>query len=151
MSAKVRVLFLCTGNSCRSQMAEGWARHLKSDELEPYSAGIESRGVDPNAVRVMAESGVDIAWHRSKTTAELGDARFDYVITVCSQAGARCPTFPGAARVIRAEFDDPPALTSGMGDGERKLAVYRRVRDKIREFVVALPGQLEATGGAIDG
>ena len=95
---KLKILFLCTGNSCRSQMAEGWARHLKSDVLEPYSAGIEKHGLNPHAVKVMAEAGVDISKHYSKTLADIGPVQFDYVVTVCGHASEHCPIFPGKAK-----------------------------------------------------
>jgi len=136
---KLRVLFLCTGNSCRSQMAEGWARALKSDVLEPYSAGIEKHGMNPHAIKVMAEAGVDISGHFSKTPAEIGPVEFDYVVTVCGHADENCPLFPGKTRVVHVGFEDPPKLTRHLPDGEEKLAVYRRVRDEIREFVRKLP------------
>lgn len=146
MSAKIRVLFLCTGNSCRSQMAEGWARHLKADVIEPYSAGIESHGLNPHAVRVMAEAGVDISGQRSKTVGDLGDVTFDHVVTVCGHANEHCPIFPGKAKITHAGFDDPPTLTRSVPDGEEKLGVYRRVRDEIRAFVESLPGALVPPG-----
>ena len=113
----IKVLFLCTGNSCRSQMAEGWARHLKADVIEPYSAGIEKHGMNPLAVKVMAEAGVDIAGQRSKTVAELGPMEFDYVVTVCGHANEHCPLFPGKAKVVHVGFDDPPKLTAALPDG----------------------------------
>jgi arsenate reductase len=135
----MKVLFLCTGNSCRSQMAEGWARHLKADVIEPYSAGIEKHGMNPHAVKVMAEAGVDITGQRSKTVAELGPVEFDYVVTVCSHANEHCPLFPGKAKVVHVGFDDPPKLTKHLPDGEEKLAIYRRVCDQIRRFIETLP------------
>ncbi|MBI5385526.1 MAG: arsenate reductase ArsC [Verrucomicrobia bacterium] len=141
---KVKVLFLCTGNSCRSQMAEGWARHLKGDVIEPYSAGIEKHGMNPHAVQVMAEAGVDLSKHWSKTVAELGPVQFDYVVTVCGHANEHCPIFPGKVRVVHVGFDDPPKLATGLPDGEAKLAIYRRVRDEIRRFVEMLPQSLTA-------
>ncbi|MBX3746701.1 MAG: arsenate reductase ArsC [Verrucomicrobiae bacterium] len=141
---KLKVLFLCTGNSCRSQMAEGWARHLKNDLLEPFSAGIEQHGMNPHAVQVMAEAGVDISRQFSKTPADIGPVGFDYVVTVCGHADEHCPAFPGGARIVHAGFEDPPKLTGHLPDGEEKLAVYRRVRDEIRRFVESLPGALEA-------
>ena len=104
------MLFLCTGNSCRSQMAEGWARHLRGDVIEPCSAGIETHGLNPHAVRVMAEAGVDISKQESKHVDELKDVRFDYVVTVCGHADERCPSFPGRTKVIHVGFDDPPRL-----------------------------------------
>ncbi len=139
MKKPIRVLFVCTGNSCRSQMAEGWARQLKGDLLEPYSAGIEKHGLNPHAVKVMAEVGVDISQQRSKTLAELGSVTFDLVVTVCGHANEHCPVFPAKTKVVHVGFEDPPQLTEGMPDGEAKLAVYRRVRDEIRRFVQRLP------------
>ena len=141
-NTKIKVLFLCTGNSCRSQMAEGWARHLNATVIEPCSAGIEKHGMNPHAVKVMAEAGVDISGQRSKTVAELGPVEFDYVVTVCAHANELCPLFPGKARVVHVGFDDPPKLTAGLPDGEPKLAIYRRVRDQIRAFIETLPGAL---------
>ena len=140
----MKILFLCTGNSCRSQMAEGWARALKDDVVEAYSAGIEKHGMNPHAVRVMAEAGVDISKQYSKIPADLGPVEFDYVVTVCGHADENCPVFPGKARVVHVGFEDPPKLTKEMPDGEAKLAVYRRVRDEIRRFVETLPGALTA-------
>jgi len=140
---KTKILFLCTGNSCRSQMAEGWARHLKSDVLEPYSAGIETHGMNPYAVQVMKEAGVDISKQYSKTPADLGPIEFDYVVTVCGHADENCPVFPARTKVVHVGFEDPPRLTKDMPDGEAKLAVYRRVRDEIRKFVESLPEGLK--------
>ncbi len=137
---KLKVLFLCTGNSCRSQMAEGWARHLRGDVIEAYSAGVEPRGLDPRAVRVMAEAGVDISGQRSKGVDELKDIPFDYVVTVCDQAHESCPLFPGRTKVIHVGFDDPPRLAQDSKDEQEALGHYRRVRDEIREFVESLPG-----------
>jgi arsenate reductase len=123
-------------------MAEGWARHLKSDVLEPYSAGIETHGMNPHAVAVMREAGIDITTQHSKTPQDIGPVEFDYVITVCGHADENCPVFPGKARVVHVGFEDPPKLAKHLPDGERKLAVYRRVRDEIRRFVETLPGGL---------
>ena len=139
---KLKVLFLCTGNSCRSQMAEGWARHLKGDALEAHSAGIETHGLNPLAVRVMAEAGVDISRHRSKHVDELRDIPFDYVVTVCDHAHEHCPLFRGKAKVVHVGFDDPPRLAKTAKTEDEALAHYRRVRDEIRAFVEALPGAL---------
>jgi arsenate reductase len=139
MADKLRVLFLCTGNSCRSQMAEGWARHLKDDVIEAYSAGIATHGLNPRAVQVMAEAGVDIANQRSKHVDELKGIPFDYVVTVCGHAHETCPVFPGTARVVHVGFDDPPALARTAKTDEEALAHYRRVRDEIRAFVGQLP------------
>jgi arsenate reductase len=139
---KLKVLFLCTGNSCRSQMAEGWARALKGDVVEPYSAGIEKHGINRYAVKVMAEAGVDISNHYSKIPTELGRVEFDYVVTVCGHANENCPVFPGKAKVVHVGFEDPPRLTKDLPDEEEKLAVYRRVRDEIKEFIEGLPQNL---------
>jgi len=135
----LKVLFLCTGNSCRSQMAEGWARHFKGDRIEPYSAGIEAHGLNPDAVRVMAEAGVDISSQRSKLVSELAGTEFDYVVTVCDNAHESCPVFPGKAKVVHVGFDDPPRLAADALTEQERLAPYRRVRDEIRAFVESLP------------
>ena len=140
---KLKVLFLCTGNSCRSQMAEGWARHLKGGDIDAWSAGIETHGLNPNAVRVMAEAGVDISGHWSKKVDTLLEVPFDYVVTVCGHANENCPFFPGAAKVVHVGFDDPPALARQAEGDEAKLDCYRRVRDEIRAFVEKLPETLE--------
>ena len=140
---KLKILFLCTGNSCRSQMAEGWARALKGDVIEAYSAGIETHGLNPNAVKVMAEAGVDISGQSSKNVNTLLDVPFDYVVTVCGHANENCPFFPGSAKVVHVGFDDPPALAKLVAGEENKLYCYRRVRDQIRAFVDALPASLE--------
>lgn len=145
---KLKVLFLCTGNSCRSQMAEGWARHLRGDALEPYSAGIEKHGLNPNAVKVMAEAGVDITGHFSKTLDDLHGVHFDYVVTVCGHAHETCPLFPGEAKVVHVGFDDPPRLARGESDPEKALAHYRRVRDEIRAYVESLPQSLGEAGAS---
>jgi len=142
MADKLKVLFLCTGNSCRSQMAEGWARRLKGDVIEAYSAGIEAHGLNPNAVKVMAEAGVDISGHHSKHPDELKDVKFDYVVTLCGEANEHCPMFPGKAKIIHVGFDDPPKLAAEVEDAEEKLNCYRRVRDGIRVFIETLPESL---------
>jgi arsenate reductase len=136
---KLKVLFLCTGNSCRSQMAEGWARALKNDVIEAYSAGIETHGLNPNAVKVMDEAGVDISHHKSENVADLLHIPFDYVITVCGHANEHCPLFPGKAKVIHVGFDDPPKLAAQVTGEEAKLDCYRRVRDEIKAFIKTLP------------
>lgn len=143
---KLKVLFLCTANSCRSQMAEGWARHLKGDVIEAYSAGTRKSQVNPLAIRVMAEAGVDISNHRSKDTGDLKEVEFDYVITVCDHANENCPVFPGRARVVHAGFDDPPKLAEDAKTEDEALAHYRRVRDEIRGFVKTLPAGLPSLG-----
>ena len=144
---KIRILFLCTGNSCRSQMAEGWARELKSDIVEPHSAGLEAHGLNPNAIEVMAEVGVDISKHESKHVSELLEVPLDYVVTVCDHAGEHCPVFPGPVKHIHVAFDDPPRLAEGAATREEALSHYRRVRDEIRFFVSRLPESLEAEHG----
>ena len=123
-------------------MAEGWARRLKGDVIEPYSAGIEKHGMNPHAVKVMAEAGVDISGYHSKMLDELAGVTFDYVVTVCGHANEHCPVFPGKTKVVHVGFEDPPKLTKNMDDGEPNLAVYRRVRDEIRRFVETLPDAL---------
>ena len=132
---KQRVLFLCTGNSCRSQMAEGWARQLLGDRIEPYSAGIESHGMNPNAIRVMQEAGVDISGQTSKLVETLARVPLDLVVTVCGHANESCPAFLGEARVVHVGFDDPPKLARTAATEEEALEHYRRVRDEIRDFV----------------
>ncbi len=139
----LRILFLCTGNSCRSQMAEGWARALKGDVLEAYSAGIETHGLNPNAVRVMAEAGVDISGHRSERVDDLLHIDFDYIVTVCAHAHETCPVFPGDARVVHVGFDDPPKLAAAEATEEAGLVHYRRVRDEIKAFIETLPEAIE--------
>ncbi len=132
---KPKVLFLCTGNSCRSQMAEGWARHLLGERIEPFSAGIEAHGMNPNAVRVMKEAGVDISGQSSKLVGTLADVPLDLVITVCGHANETCPAFLGKARVVHVGFDDPPKLAKNATTEDEALGHYRRVRDEIRDFV----------------
>lgn len=133
-----KVLFLCTGNSCRSQMAEGWTRHFWYSIVEPYSAGIVKEGLNPYAVEVMKEVGVDISSQYSKTVEELPEKSFDLIVTVCDHAREHCPIWKGIARIIHQSFDDPPYLTQFVFDEEEKLKIYRRVRDEIRDFVLQL-------------
>ncbi len=139
---KIKVLFLCTGNSCRSQMAEGWARHLKGNLIDPYSAGIQTHGLDASAVKVMQDAGVDISGHRSKTLDDLAGLEFDCVVTVCDRTRETCPVFPGKVKKIHRGFDDPPTLAKDAKTEEEALAHYRRVRDEIRDFIESLPGAL---------
>ncbi len=145
--ARMRVLFLCTGNSCRSQMAEGWARALKAGEIEVYSAGTSPHGLNHMAVRAMAEKGVDISRHTSKTPEQIGVA-FDVVVTVCDSAHESCPVLPGA-RIVHVGFDDPPRLAKGAASEAEAMVHYRRVRDEIRAFVETLPGSIAKTYGAL--
>ncbi len=135
----VKILFLCTGNSCRSQMAEGWAHALKGDVVDAYSAGIETHGLNPYAVKVMAEAGVDISSQKSKLISDLPTLDFDYVITVCGNAHENCPVFPGRTRILHVGFEDPPRLAESCRSEEEKLICYRRVRDAIRTFIAQLP------------
>jgi arsenate reductase len=139
---KTRILFLCTGNSCRSQMAEAWARTLKGDEIEAFSAGIVKHGLNPMAFKVMAEAGVDMSGQVSKTIDQLPRKAFDYVITLCGHANETCPVFPGAVKHVHHGFDDPPALAKGAASKEEALGHFRRVRDEIREYVLTLPQAL---------
>lgn len=138
---RASVLFLCTGNSCRSQMAEGWARALRCNVIDAYSAGTSPHGLNPLAVRAMREAGVDISSHRSKRPEQIGVV-FDYVVTVCDSARESCPIFPAATRVIHVGFDDPPRLAKNAANDEEAMPHYRRVRDEIRAFIETLPGAL---------
>lgn len=146
MLPRLKVLFLCTGNSCRSQMAEGFARALHDDRLEPYSAGTAPGRVDPRAVQVMREAGIDLSGHRSKHLDDVSGVAFDWVCTVCDRANESCPVFPGRVRRLHAGFDDPPRLAADATTEEQALSHYRRVRDEIRAFVEALPGVLSERG-----
>ena len=139
-SDKIKILFLCTGNSCRSQMAEGWAKKLKVNQIEAYSAGIEKHGLNPVAIKVMEEVGVDISSRHSKITDELPLREFDWVITLCGHANESCPYFPG--KKIHHGFDDPPQLALDAKNEGEKMDHYRRVRDEIRDFVASLPESL---------
>jgi arsenate reductase (thioredoxin) len=142
MKMKTKILFLCTGNSCRSQMAEGWARHLKADTIEACSAGMEKHGLNLLAVKAMAEAGVDISSYSSKLITDLVSKKFDYVITVCDHAHESCPLFSGNAQVIHKGFDDPPRLAADAKSDAEALLHYRRVRDEIRDFIMTLPESL---------
>ncbi|HHV56122.1 MAG TPA: arsenate reductase ArsC [Firmicutes bacterium] len=135
----IRILFLCTGNSCRSQMAEGWVKFLHAGKIEALSAGTQPSRVNPLAIQVMAEAGVDISTHRSKHWRELLGQRFDYVVTLCGDARDNCPVFPGASRMVHVGFPDP---ARAVGTPREVLNEFRRVRDMIRDFVAGLPGTL---------
>jgi arsenate reductase len=147
MSGKLKLLFLCTGNSCRSQMAEGWTRHLKSDVIDVYSAGIETHGLNPNAVKVMAEAGVDISGHRSQHIDEFKEIAIDVVVTVCGHAHETCPYFPANCNVVHVGFDDPPKMAKELAERgaseEQQLDCYRAVRDQIKAFVETLPDSVK--------
>ncbi len=138
---KTKVLFLCTGNACRSQMAEGWARHLKSDVIEAYSAGVWPAAVSSRAIKVMAEAGVDISSHKSQHVDEFAEIEFDYVVTLCDNAREQCPVFAGNAKVVHKAFDDPVMM---IGTNDQIIAAFRRARDEIRAFVETMPESLEA-------
>ena len=146
---KLRVLFLCTGNSCRSQMAEGWARHLNGDRVEPYSAGVEPHGMNKLAIQAMKEAGVDISRQYSKHVDEFKGVPFDYVVTVCDHARESCPIFPRKTRGVHVGFDDPPRLAKTARSEEEAMGHYRRVRDEIRQFVEHFDERIAAAiGGA---
>lgn len=131
---KKNIMFLCTGNSCRSQMAEGFCRQYWGHEFDVYSAGTKKHGMNARAVKVMLERGVDISSQYSKTTDELPAITFDYVVTVCDHAHENCPYFPGT-KIIHMGFQDPPALTKNLTDEEEIVEVYRRVRDEIEAYI----------------
>jgi arsenate reductase len=139
---KKNIMFLCTGNSCRSQMAEGWARKYWGNEFNVYSAGTKKHGMNERAMKVMKEAGVDISTHYSKTLEEISQLSFDYVVTVCDHAHENCPYFP-ASKIVHVGFQDPPALTKGLTNEEEILAVYRRVRDEIEKFIKDMKKTLE--------
>ena len=133
---KIKILFLCTGNSCRSQMAEGWARHLKGDIIEAYSAGVWPVGVHPGAIKVMAEAGVDISGQTSKHVDEFIGTDFDFVVTLCDNARQQCPVFPGKAKLVHRAFEDPIAV---IGGEEQIMHAFRKSRDEMRAFIETLP------------
>lgn len=139
---KKSIMFLCTGNSCRSQMADGLCKHYLGDQFDVFSAGIVKHGINPYAAIVMSEIGIDISKHQSNTVEELPISEFDYVITVCSHADSHCPTFSAATKVIHFGFDDPPKLTENFETDDERLPVYRRVRDEIKEFILNLEKEL---------
>lgn len=146
---KPKVLFLCTGNSCRSQMAEGWLRHLAGDQFEVFSAGTYAAGVNPTAIKVMYEIGIDISRHRSKQAGELLGQSFPYVITVCDNAREHCPIFPGTFQKLHWSLEDP---ARAQGSEEERLAFFRRLRDEIgervREFVRTTTSSRRQSRGA---
>ena len=138
-----KVLFLCTGNSCRSQMAEGWTNQLLKYEFKAFSAGTRPGILDPRAVKVMAETGVDISEHRAKSAEEFKDVAFDLVVTVCDNARETCPVWFGKAKKLHKSFEDPPFLAKEAKSEEEALAHYRRVRDEIKAFVLELPERMK--------
>ena len=139
---KLKILFLCTGNSCRSQMAEGWTHFLKEDLIEAFSAGTQPKGLNPNAVKTMKEVGVDISFHSSQHIDEFVTKELDWIIKVCSHTDEFCPIFQGETQVFQREFDDPPTLAADAKSEFTRLAPYRRVRDEIRAFIETLPEYL---------
>lgn len=142
MPERAKILFLCNHNANRSQMAEGWTGYLKADEFKAFSAGITPTAVDPRTARVMGEEGVDLQGHRSKSIDEVGEAEFDYVVTLCTGAAENCPYFPARTKVVHRSFDDPTVLAAPETTEEGKLGAYRKVRDEVKAFVEALPQSL---------
>jgi arsenate reductase len=147
MNSKIKLLYLCTGNSCRSQMAEGWTRHLKGDQIEAFSAGIETHGLNPNMVKVMGEAGVDVTSQKSENILDYADTQLDVVVTVCGHAHETCPVFPANCKVIHVGFPDPPKMAKELAEQgaseDEQLECYRKVRDEIKSYVASLPHSLE--------
>ena len=139
----LNILFLCTGNSCRSQMAEAWANRLMGISIKAFSAGVAPKGIDPNAIKAMAEVDIDISAHSSKDIEAFSNIDFDYVITLCDHANESCPFFPGNTKRIHKGFDDPPKLAEGAASEEEAMIHYRRVRDEIKDYVASFPEGLE--------
>lgn len=146
MNKKLKILYLCTGNSCRSQMAEGWTRHLKSDQIEAFSAGIETHGLNPNMVKVMGEAGVDVSNQKSENIRDFAEHDLDVVVTVCGHAHETCPVFPTNCKVVHTGFPDPPKMAKELAEKgateEEQLNCYRTVRDEIKEYILTLPESL---------
>ena len=147
MNKKLKLLFFFKGNSCRSQMAEGWARHLKGDYIEAFSAGIETHGLNPNMVKVMDEAGVDVTDQKSENIRDFADTQLDVVVTVCGHAHETCPLFPANCKVVHSGFPDPPKMAKKLAEQgaseEAQLDCYRKVRDEIKEYILTLPESLE--------
>lgn len=131
MSEKKKILILCTGNSARSQMAEGLLKHITQDEYEIFSAGTKFSVVRPEAIKVLREIGIDISGNRSKSVDEFTDKEIDYVLTVCDNAQENCPYFPAKTRLVHRSFEDPAEVS---GDEESRLSAFRKVRDEIRDY-----------------
>ena len=136
---KIKVLFLCTGNSCRSQLAEGWARHLKSDVMDVYSAGVDPGQINTKAIAIMAEAGVDISMQQPKHLDTLKGIDFDYVVTLCNDAREQCPIFPSCPKHIHQLFTDPSFMDSSE---DEIMAAFRNLRDEIRKFIETMPDSL---------
>ncbi len=143
MSEKKNILFLCTGNSCRSQMAEGWTNALHGESFQAFSAGVKKSSVDPLAAEAMGEAGIDISGQYSKLIEELPEVKFDYVVTLCDHARESCPIIFSDAEKIHKGFDDPPYLARDAASQEEALEHYRRVRNEIQEFVMSFPQSLK--------
>ncbi len=133
---KTKILFLCVGNSCRSQMAEAFTNDLRPDELEAFSAGVNPSKVNERAIKVMAEAGIDISSHYPKSIDDLAGIDFDYVVTLCDKAKENCPVFPGRVKIMHRNFDDPTETT---GTEKEIMAEFRKVRDQIKSFIKKLP------------
>jgi arsenate reductase len=142
VTPKLKILFLCRGNSCRSQMAEGWVRELKGEAMDASSAGTHPKALDPLAVQVMADVGIDISAQEPKSLDAVAHLPFDYVVTVCSDAHETCPVFPSRARIVHRGFDDPPRLAAEARTPQEALGYYVRVRDEIKAFIEQLPDAL---------
>jgi arsenate reductase len=146
MEKKIKILYLCTGNSCRSQMAEGWTRHLKSNQIEAFSAGIETHGLNPHMIEVMDEAGVDVSNQKSENIRDFAEHDLDVVITVCGHAHETCPVFPANCKVVHTGFADPPKMAKELAKKgateEEQLDCYRSVRDKIKKYILTLPESL---------
>ena len=146
MSEPLKLLFLCTGNSCRSQMAEGWTRQLKGDQIKAFSAGIETHGLNPHMIKVMDEAGVDVSNQKSENIRDFAEHDLDVVVTVCGHAHETCPVFPANCKVVHTGFPDPPKMAKELAEKgateEEQLDCYRSVRDKIKEYILTLPESL---------
>jgi arsenate reductase len=146
MSEPLKLLFLCTGNSCRSQMAEGWTRQLKGDQIKAFSAGIDTHGLNPHMLKVMDEAGVDVSNQKSENIRDFAEHDLDVVITVCGHAHETCPVFPANCKVVHTGFPDPPKMAKELAEKgateEEQLDCYRSVRDKIKEYILTLPESL---------
>ena len=146
MEKKIKILYLCTGNSCRSQMAEGWTRQLKGDQIKAFSAGIETHGLNPHMIKVMDEAGVDVSNQKSENIRDFAEHDLDVVITVCGHAHETCPVFPANCKVVHTGFPDPPKMAKELAEKgateEEQLDCYRSVRDKIKEYILTLPESL---------
>ena len=146
MEKKIKILYLCTGNSCRSQMAEGWTRQLKGDQIKAFSAWIDTHGLNPHMIKVMDEAGVDVSNQKSENIRDFAEHDLDVVITVCGHAHETCPVFPANCKVVHTGFPDPPKMAKELAEKgateKEQLDCYRSVRDKIKEYILTLPESL---------